>query len=255
MSRSFSALNTFMGCERRFWYERVDPARVRLPDNHYQALGTLYHQLLAELVLGGEFDFMGHVMRVAQEDGWPVPTPLLALKEEIAANLERVRREILPWLRKPVVEVMIREKYVGRLDLVVEETPVVEDGRIVGLVPGRCVLDFKIKFSSRRRSDRDVWNSPQLAQYCLMSGARAAGFIEVPRDVSAPLHVTLADFTEEELARWERYLDAQYAAVEKRGKDPAAYRLAAAGDPLCSSTWCPWFQGCPGGEGRSNGGR
>ena len=136
------------------------------------------------------------------------------------------------------------------LDCVSAWTPVTSpDGQVTGHVDHPCVVDWKVKFSTRERRTQDsVEESAQLALYCLESGYQNAAFVEIPRDVRAPIQTFVSRFPPDDLVRWRRWHDNQRAAMGTRGPDEAAYRLAEPGHKLCSATYCPFFSTCPGGR-------
>jgi hypothetical protein len=250
VKRSFSALDQFLNCERQFFFRRV--AGLPEPPSHYLAIGCLYHEALAVLLNEGEVDLEEVLELQKLEKGWTCPTADAELLAELRCNLERVERQVLPYIKQTAVEVWSNEindraKYCAKLDVLSAWTPVVDDGQIVGKNEVPCVLDWKTVFSARKhRSQEDVDTSPQLALYCLEAGVNNAGFVEVPRDVHQDIRVVVTSFTDAELRRWDGWFQEQFGAIETRGPNKDAYRLAAPGNKLCSERWCPCWGRCMG---------
>jgi hypothetical protein len=63
------------------------------------------------------------------------------------------------------------------------------------------------------------------------------------------IHVDVIRFDDYDLVRWGKFFEAQFAAMSSRGREEAEYKLAPRGHGLCSPTWCPYWDRCPGGAG------
>jgi PD-(D/E)XK nuclease superfamily protein len=252
-SRSFSAIEQFEFCEMQYFYDRI--LKLPRPPNHYFSIGGLYHDCLARMTEEPEFDLDALVTETLnihrQKTDWNCPTSDDLLIAEVVANLWRVNQEICPHLQPLEVETWARRFYLGKIDLLSATTPVVNSyGAITGSIPEKCVIDWKVKFSAKKKRDQDSTdNSKQLALYCLEKGVTRAAFVEIPRDLAQPLNTIVTEFTAEQLEWWGRWFNHQFAAAESRGQDPKNYRLAPPGHPLCSARWCHHYTRCPGGTG------
>lgn len=255
---SFSALEQFDFCERQFFFRRV--LKLPEPPSHYLSIGNLYHDCIAYLLAVPGDDPEALVRRLLAkhkgETGWVCPTPDETLVKEVVQNLGRLQTQVFPYLkprRRPdgtlEIEQWATRWITGKIDLVSETTPVVDPaGRITGAVESRpCVVDWKSKSSTKKRTQEETNRSKQLALYCLEKELDTGAFVEIPRDVAVPINVVVVQFTPEELDYWARWFQAQFAAMQSRGREESAYKLAPPGHPLCSERWCAHWARCPGG--------
>lgn len=249
--KSFSALNQFMQCERQFYYRRI--AKIPEPPSHYLAIGILYHEAIEALVHGRRnncgFDLNDLYNENVNKPSWSSPTSKENLLREIEDNLCRLEQDILDHFDLSQWTCEKFHKYLARIDVLSPQTPVLnEAGKITGVIDEPCVLDWKVKFSTRnRRTQEDVDTSPQLALYCLLEGVNNAAFVEIPRSQRAPINILLRTFDDDELSYYSKYFTEQAKAVESRGRDESAFRLAAPEHRLCTEQWCPFWARCPGG--------
>lgn len=245
---SFSALDQFLNCERQFYFARI--LKLEREPSHYLAIGGLGHEVLADAAIGNRVDVRSKLARHKELTEWKSDVPDDVLVRQLETILERVRKEVLPYLDVAAVEQWYRTPYLAKIDLLSNTTPLVDaHGKIVGKVTKPCVIDWKFKFSSRSRRDQESTDhSAQLALYCLQTGADTAAFVEIPRE-GGPTHTLVTNFSAYDLVYWRRYLDSQFAAVASRGEEEAAYRLAPAGHPLCRPQFCTFWRRCPGGGG------
>jgi hypothetical protein len=258
VAKSHSGLEQFLFCERQLFYQRV--AKVPLPPNMYFAVGNLYHDALAEMVRPGvgvktspgiiALNIL--LAKHKKKSGWLCPTSDKDLTAELKANLARVQKEVAPLVAKHVEvwgnDINPDSEFCAKIDVVSANTPIVDDyGHITGAKEGACVIDWKTIFGRRRRSVAEACESQQLALYCLEAKVNTAAFFEVPRDLTRPTQVLLAEFTDEELEQWRRYLRVQFEVMQRRGPLEADYRLADFNNPLCSKKWCGYWDRCLGG--------
>jgi PD-(D/E)XK nuclease superfamily protein len=250
--RSPTALAQFEKCERQFYYQRI----AKLPEapSPHLCVGILYHNVIEQFVRAGEMHpaVVDEAIRdIRGRPEWCDPgktgdelcSEIMAAIPKIAALVER-----LPVVRqgsKPLVEIW-GTRYTAKIDYVSTHTPVVEGGRLVDVKPGLCVLDWKTVGGRRRRGQDDADNSAQLALYCIETGAHSAAFVEIPRD-GGPLNIVVAEFDDDTLRRWEKFLDAQFGAMQSRGPAEEQFKLAERGHPLCSPRFCTYWDRCPGG--------
>lgn len=233
MRLSFSKLEMFLQCERKFWYSYVQKAPRT--DNLYFQAGNLFHSMI-ENHFRPDPDATWHVPSLVTEE----------LYQNICDAFHRFQSELLVNLRGDLKDVERRfstKEWGGKLDFIASEGP-----PDLGLTYP-LVLDWKT--CHRRRSkqfERDPNLSPQLALYALETGLQSAAFVEV--DLFSPFawRVKSATFSEGQLVWWRRWLENQRTALLSRGQDIKAYRLALPGDPLCSLTYCPFYLECAGGN-------
>lgn len=250
VSKSFSSLDLFLDCERRFYYRKI--ARLKEPPSLYFCVGNLYHAAI-EADLMGELDLEAEIHAAMQKSDWSCPSSAADLEKEINHNLERLREEVFPYLDIKFTECWSKDinasaQYCAKLDAYSTSTPIVEDGTITGSIEDQpCVVDWKTIFGSRRRSQEDANSSPQLALYCLEAKTNHAAFVEIPRYTGVPINTIVVAFTDEELAYWEKWFNVQFLAMSTRGQDEKAYRLSVPGNYRCSLKWCPYWRICPGG--------
>jgi PD-(D/E)XK nuclease superfamily protein len=251
--KSPTALKQFEFCERQFYYQRIQ--KLPEPPSLHLVVGILYHTAIERLVRAGtvsrtEVQLMIEELR--KGPGWCDPGKSdEELCEEVMHAMVKVGGlvDALPVAkgpRGPRVEEW-GERYTCKIDYISTRLPVVKDGELVGVEPGLCVLDWKTVGGKRRRGQDDVDHSPQLALYCIETGAHHAAFVEIPRDSTQPLNIVAAEFTDLDLRRWGQFLDAQFGAMQSRGPDESQFKLAERGHPLCSPRFCPYWSRCPGG--------
>jgi len=250
---SFTALRQFEDCERKFYYRWI--LGLGEEPGPQLAVGIAYHCAVELVQLGSALDLIGErAIAIAKTNkGWCDPgIPEAELAAEIDAQLVRLAPILakLPPLvvdGKPQVEIWCK-KVTGKIDEVCVGTPVLEEGEIVRLDEGICVIDFKTKGFTTKRYKKD--HSMQLVHYCRDVGAKAGAIVTIPRDMREDIEIDVYRFTEEELRRWGKYLDAQFGAMASRGQDEAQYKLAVRGHGLCSPRWCQFWDRCPGGAGK-----
>lgn len=251
---SFTALRQFEDCERKYYYRFV--LGLEEEPGPQLAVGIAYHAAIELIQRGSALDRIGErAIAIAKTNkGWCNPG---ISEEELAAEIFHNMVRLAPTLAalppqiidgKPQVEVWCT-KYTGKIDEVCVGTPVLEEGRIVRLDPGICVVDYKTKGFTTKRYKKD--HSLQLAHYCRDVDARAGAIVTIPRDSREDIEIDVYTFSDADLARWGVYLDAQFAAMASRGQDEAQFKLATRGFPLCSPRWCQFWDRCPGGAGRS----
>jgi hypothetical protein len=261
VKHSFSAYDQFANiCERRFYYKyklrRPEPPSVPL------SVGILYHEALAAIMHNEAFEFAAlrpMLEKIKKMPTWASDKSDADLLKEIEVNLERVSTQIMPHLKPRLIEAWATKangcagKYTAKLDVLSDTTPVVDKkGVISGSHSQPCVIDWKTVSAAPKRSGEVAGMSAQLALYCLETGVHNAAFVEIPRSPAVPIATWVTSFDDYALRRWARHLDAQFAAMDTRGDNPEAYKLAAPGHSLCCPKWCPYWAECPGGE---NGGK
>lgn len=255
---SFTAYDKFTNhCERQVWFRWI--ARMPEEPSIYLSIGNLYHAALAASLREDPVDVPA-LIQAAKRGPWVTDVTEAELESEVRQQLERVGREVRPYISPIAVEVWSKSlrpeaKYCAKLDVVSSITPVAnEHGEIVGTEPVKCILDWKTVFTSKKKRDQGTTDiSAQLALYCLEAGVDRGVFVEIPRSLSMPIRVLGTRFDVYSLRRWKRHFEVQFAALNSRGADPAAYKLAAPGFPLCSPRWCPYWRQCPGGEAEAQG--
>ncbi len=255
---SFSAADAFTGCERRYFYEKV--MQEKQPETAPLVVGNVYHSAIAEMLrnrLLTPADAVASAAGPAAEALEAVRVDPDALMDEMEQNLTRLDEEVLAYVVPASCEdggAFVEKKfedtrlgYRGVIDVVSMTVPVTKDGTVIGWKPGKCVLDWKSLTSDRRRSDRDAKFSPQLGLYALaVQGATAAGFVEIPRDVTKPIKVRMSEYTGDTLANMDIWLRAIRATMISRGTDIVNYRMTERSNGLCSPSWCPfWFKCFP----------
>lgn len=252
---SFTALRQFEDCERKFFYRFV--LGIQEEPGPQMAIGIAYHCAIELIQRGSGLDLIGEraIALAKTNKGWSNPG---VTEVELAAEIDANMKRLAPTLAalpphvdaegKPQVEVWCTKR-TGKIDEVCAGTPVVEEGnRIIRLDPGICVIDYKSVGFTKSRFKKD--HSMQLAHYCLDTGATAGAIVSVPRDLRQDISIEVYQFTADELARWDKYLTAQFGAMASRGQDESQYKLATRGFPLCSPRWCQFWDRCPGGAGK-----
>lgn len=258
---SHSAKHQFLFCERQFFYRRV--MKIAEPPSVHLAVGNLYHDLAADAMLNIEITpllIKQRILQHKQKDTWCCPVSDAVLIKEVENNMKRLVDDVFPHFTpmedlatgQPLVERWERGTYFGKIDLVANETPVVDDRlQITGTEPEPCIVDWKTKSNlNNRKMFFDQSKHEQGTLYCLMREVKSVAFVEIPRDWRAPIHTLVHTYTTAELGRWKRYHDAQFAAMQSRGGKEEEYKLADPSSPLCSSRWCAYWDRCPGGEGK-----
>jgi len=254
---SHSAKQQFCFCERQFFYRRVK--KIPEPPSVHLAVGNLYHDLAADHYLSGEYDVEVRIREHTQKKTWCCPLSDKVLLNEVTNNMARLKKEVFHWFTpaynpegQPLVEQWERGKYFGKIDMVANDTPVVDDKlQITSSILEPCIVDWKTKSNlNNRKMFFDQSKHEQGTLYCLMRNVKSVAFVEIPRDWRAPIHTLVNTYTTEELGRWKRYHDAQFAAMQSRGGKEEEYKLADPSSPLCSPRWCAYWAQCPGGEGK-----
>ena len=261
---SFSAVDQFSTCERRYFFERI--MGQRQPDTPITLVGRTYHEAIAamlhtrlertdewvELVVG-EAVTRNHDALTAQG------VQCGSLRAEMVSNLKRLRTDVLApvgvttldavapygrkrswWIERDFSDEALG--YKGVIDLLSLRVPVVDThGTVTGGTDGRCVWDWKSVTFDRRRSQRDAETSAQLALYALAANVRRACFVEIPRNLEKDLRVRVVTYTEQDLRDWAQWLGAMRDAILARGRRKVNFRPADRKSPLCSPIWCPWY--------------
>ncbi len=262
---SFSGVDQFSNCERRYYFERI--LQRRQPDTPITLVGRTYHEAIAAML----------TTRLPRTDEWVSLVVGEAIKRnhdaltkhgvacgslapEMESNLRRLREEVLApcaihtvadvvpfgrkrswWIERPFTSPDVG--YKGVIDLLAVNTPCADStGLVVAHKPGRpCVFDWKSVTSDRRRSERDARTSAQLALYAIAANVTAACFVEIPRNLEKRLKTRVVEYTEQDLRDWSQWLIAMRDAVLSRGKLKERFRPADRKNPLCDTQWCPWY--------------
>jgi hypothetical protein len=253
MGISFSSLDTFSKCERQWWYKYI----MKIPEGPAAQLvvGIVYHEALAYLLekktLPGSDQITSWFVEQSTKGYWDSSIDVTRSTEEILKVCARVKSEIVPYLRVEQIETWLPRggAYTGKIDAILEETPVVDSGAIVDSKPGRCIVDWKTVESAAKAAKNAQYKDHafQLAMYALPLGIRAGAIIEVPRDGVSAINTSVYSFDDAFLRRGQRWLDTQIAAIETR-KTEDTCKLAAWGHSLCSPRFCPYWTRCPGGS-------
>jgi len=251
VKRSYTALRQFEFCERQFYFRRI----LGLPEPPSIALGVgiLYHECLALMPHGAiaREQVEAELAKAKAAPTWADPGITdEALVSEIWANLGRVSREVL--CEGKGLQIQKAEfwgtTYCAKVDVLAGNTPVVDSGRIVDFLDEPCVLDWKTKGGSKKRSQYATDLNPQLALYCLDVGVNNGAIVEIPRNPNNDLNVIVTEFDQHELSRWRKFFDAQFDAMNSRGTQEREYKLAYRGHGLCSPRFCTYWDRCPGGK-------
>lgn len=255
MRLSFSKLNDFETCARLFYYKHVQ--RLPTPDSEHIVVGYVYHSAIAFVLRHGlkELDQELTTLFVGQYkkdlDKFSNKLNPVVLKAEVLANVTRLQEQVLVHVQPRLIEDYFKDPktdFAGVTDLL-SETALVFDayGKIVGSSPGPAVYDWKTKNSLRnRRTDEDARNSPQLALYALRHEAKVAGFVEIPRILSAPIRVLQVEYSEEDLRRWRLFHADRLACVRSLGAVKEHYPMTERSNGLCSKMFCAFWDKCYG---------
>lgn len=252
---SYSAIEKFMFCERRFFYDRV--CNLPEPPSTALAIGIWYHAVLETLVRTPTADLDEVIelgLQIAEADrSWTRPRMLDRLRGYMRLNLLALQKEkLFENLQPATAEEWVKSpRWIGKIDVLSAHTPYVDDDGNWAWKDESCALDWKIVTTTSRRTSRSVREDGQLALYCLASGRTNAAIIELHKrgPETAPPRLLSVSFTEEELGRWERWFDAVDKTIRTRNvHDEDAWKLARPSEPLCSSKWCPRWNICPGGD-------
>lgn len=243
--RSFSEVDLFNQCERRYFKEKVQKHPTE--ENAYLLVGKTYHEALSAHIQ--DLPWLGLTLEM-EEKLAKAGVNVDSMVTEMRANLARLGPS-LELLGPPVTapERYFRNRsigYKGVVDSVFANTPTVSpEGIMTGVTPGRCVIDWKVLSSNRRRSARDAALSPQLALYSIEENVECAGFVEIPRDLEKPIKCRVVRYTEQDKAHWREFLRSTREAMFSRGRKEAAYkRCDRKANPLCSPLWCPFYGDC-----------
>lgn len=245
---SFSAVDQFVACERRLYYEKI--AKIPQPASHYLCIGNFYHAVIAYVLAGYEaartsFSEMLSALRAKERGGWAQDVSDDALCDEVGLAVAVLADTVFPHIKARSLEQWAPDPHCAKIDVLSEWTPIAgDDGVAIGHTEEPCVIDWKTAFG-RSKPHRPV---AQLAHYCIATGTRNAGFCEVFRDGTRP-RLQMTRFDDYDLRRWKTYFDQQFAAMASRGTDEANYKLAAPDHPLCSPKFCGHWKHCPRGEG------
>lgn len=258
---SFSGVDQFSNCERRYFFERI--LMRRQPDTAITLVGRTYHEAIAAMIhtrVPRTHEWTEFVVDEAVKRNHDALTALGvacgSLRQEMVSNLARLKAEVLEpagvitldqvvqcgmkrawWVERAFEARDIGFK--GVVDLLSTRAPVVDaGGTVTGGVAGRCVWDWKSVTSDRRRSQRDATTSAQLATYAIGANVRRACFVEIPRNLAKDIRVRLVEYSEEELAHWASWLRSMHHAIMSRGKVKANFRPSDRKNPLCSPDWC-----------------
>lgn len=248
---SFSALDLFEQCERRFFHERVEGRRA--PPNHYLAVGHAYHTALAAIwgAEGGYVTLTQIAVDQHQEELVSAGINTAPLVTEIADRLAALaaagwwvnaRPRSPEWVERRFTN--RRTGFEGVIDLLSARTPITADGRLDGWADRPCVVDYKTITSDRRRSQRDVEQSDQLALYALEADVRDACIVEIPRDLSKPIKYRAVSYTDAALRNWRLFLESRRRTIMQRGKVKERYAMTHPSNYLCTARWCPFFREC-----------
>lgn len=251
VKRSYTALRQFEFCERQFYFRRI----LGLPEapSIHLSLGILYHEALEGLSQGViAKEALPPLLAKAKASPLWVDPGITdeALIDEIWTNLGRVSREVFKnghGLKVRKVETW-GTRYCCKIDILAGNTPNLEDGHIIDFIDEPCVVDWKTKSGDKKRSQYATDLNPQLALYCIDLGVHNAAIIEIPRSPLQPLNTIVTRFDDYDLARWAKFFDAQFLAMNSRGAEEAEYKLAVRGHGLCSPRWCAYWDRCPGGK-------
>jgi hypothetical protein len=262
---SFSAVNLYGQCQRKFYYERV--LRLAPENNATQLPGLVTHKAIEEYFAPrakGVPPLPNHTPTTVACTAVQQFLPDLVrcgintdeLIYEVTANLRKVE-SILQHTRVLKTE----EKFawcgfIGYIDLQLADTPVMsKDGKeIKSWKPEPCVIDAKVVSSSRSRSQRDADLSPQLALYGpLAMGYKNSGFMELPRDTEKPWKIRVATYEQREIDRWVQWFSGQAAAIEEQWEaahgDVNRWNRCERKNPLCCAAWCHYWDMCYGSKG------
>lgn len=261
---SFSGVDQFSTCERRYFLERV--LRRRSPDTPITVVGRAYHDAIASMLL----------TRIPRTEEWADLCAEKAVEKhhavltehgvacgslvpEMQSNLRRLRDEVLVPVGIHCTEQIVRHGrkrswwversfkdwsvgYKGVVDLFSTRCPIVDpSGTVTGGFEARCVWDWKTVTSDRRRSERDARMSAQLALYALAANTRSACFVEIPRNLEKAIKVRVVHYSERDLKCWASWLVSMRDAVMSRGKKRDNFRPADRKNPLCDPQWCPHY--------------
>jgi hypothetical protein len=252
LNHSFSSLDTFAKCEHQWWYKYVE----KIPEGPAPQLvvGIVYHEALAYLLAERALpsDDMIRDWFHEQEDKpfWDQNLNVEIARKEVLLTLRRVERELLSWFKADNVETWLprRGQYTGKIDAILQETPVVDSGAIVDTRPGACILDWKTVESAAKAAKNAQYKDHgfQLAMYAVPLGIQAGCIVEVPRDGVSAINTTVYTFDDAFLRRVSNYVTQQIAAATSR-KALEHCSLAAWNNPLCSKKFCSYWDRCPGG--------
>jgi hypothetical protein len=253
---SFSGIDCFTTCERKYYLERI----LKIPEEESLPLvvGDVYHKILADTYLQPNLNLATRIetqLNRAAERLKPFDVNMAEFREELTDNIPRVLTLQGPAMFRPVAvngTLMVERKfaderigYCGVLDLLSDHAPLVnEDGRVVTWQPEHCVVDWKTTASNRRRTDRSVRTSAQLALYAIEADVRCGVFVEIPRNLDRPINTRVVRYSEKDLVNWRRYLENIRDAILSRGTEEKRFKMAAPDMYLCNPAYCRHWERC-----------
>lgn len=249
MRVSPTAADTFLKCQRRFWYEYLDPQRpAEKPEAPQMLPGLVHHAAYQDMVerptlqpedwaTAGMARFMPRLLKTGIK--------IDDLYHEVCASIVAVRA-IIPYTEPGAVE-CCEKRYsgdgqVGVIDLILNR--VWRNGWTPG---GRTIVDYKVS-TGRARTPRAVALSPQLAKYAMMEGVRDGAIVEVYRDTSKAPRIIPVHYDDTEWEIWKRWWGAMDAAITARSTSQSLYEwpMTSRDNALCSAHWCPHHDKCYG---------
>jgi hypothetical protein len=252
LNHSFSSLDTFAKCQRQHFYKYREK-RLEGPAPQL-VVGIVYHEALARLLqtrrLPADAEVAGWFKAQETKPFWDRNLNVEKSTTEIQHTLRRVEQEVLPWLTAKEVETWLPRggEYTGKVDAVLEETPVVDSGAIVDSRPGVCILDWKTVESAAKAARNATYKDHgfQLAMYAIPLGIRAGCIVEVPRDGVSAINTSVFSFDDAFVRHVQAYVTAQIAAADQQTSVEMT-ALAPWGHPLCCAKYCAYWKGCAGG--------
>jgi len=273
---SWSSFELFYKCARRYWYEKV--LKLPVPTGPDLITGSAYHAVLEAIgrcevtrtgYMPGELAWQvltrENPKGRSEQDQKSFKDQLVAVNvvwqdflDELVENIARVQ-PMWDQARLFPLEIsgqpMIERKFfddvgglTGVIDIVSKNTPLADaEGVVREWIPDQpCVLDFKTLSSQRRRTARDTEKSGQLALYCLQTGVRTAGFLEIPRNLDRPINVRTNTFSDDELRWWKEWFDDGVRALTtmRRIDDINLFPRCSRSNGLCSPRFCPFWDKC-----------
>lgn len=257
---SISRANTiFDRCWRAYFLDQFLPQR----DSIYLRRGSAVHNALEALGLlaleeGGDWDAALERMG----DDWTKASDEVDLRAVIGQALGFMAQtkptDIELWFERIYSPDVDAEElpWRGKIDVILEATPLLKDGKIVDEDPSeRCLLDYKlVKGPDKILFPAAARRTLQAKAYCLATGIRNFIYLYLPPTGPAvPVSVSLTD---EELAAafvWMRGLTAcerakWNALAEDFGNWQEVFPPAAPGNFLCTEKWCSHWNRCLGNE-------
>lgn len=234
---SFSKLESYSTCQRRYWLEQNEPAPEPLDRTTAFALGRQVHTAMERLARGGRAG-VDYDRALADLEHDPPAGPLSV------PTLQDYARPAIPLLRllndppTDMIELKRKDpriKNSGRIDLVVPKSPGPERPE-----ERPCVIDWKT--GRPRFGENNIRRSVQLGLYCHMLDLHDAAFVYLD-GVSAS--VVYAHLTEAEIADSVRWFVENSRAI--RFQEPlgmGAFAMTSRESPLCNPRFCPYYGLC-----------